>query len=92
MSPADQIVVFMKGLKPDIRSACVWDPTTRKPFEDQEVLMGFAEAYDNALHHQRDQEPKASSKGTSLELGELNAGLFLAGVPAKFPKHPHGGF
>jgi hypothetical protein len=42
------------------------DPSRRKPFEDPEVLMGFAEAYDNALHHQRDQEPKASSKGTSL--------------------------
>jgi hypothetical protein len=66
MSPADQIAVFMKDLKPDIRSACVWDPTTRKPFEDPEVLMGFAEAYDNALHHQQDQEPKASSKRTSL--------------------------
>jgi hypothetical protein len=66
MSPADQIVVFMKDLKPDIRSACVWDPSTEKPSRDPMVLMGFAKAYDNALHHQRNQEPKASSKGTSL--------------------------
>jgi hypothetical protein len=27
--------------------------------------MGFAEAYDNALHHQRIQELKASSERTS---------------------------
>jgi hypothetical protein len=28
MSPADQIALFMDGLKPDIRTACAWDPST----------------------------------------------------------------